>query len=167
MTNKQIILRPEQDIHEQVFTGNNIVHQAELQQVLDLIDQFIQEANQQTLLESTSNTKSITDKRRVHHTITLSGSRGSGKTSFLKTLIDKIKSQPDKYKIEILDIVDPTLIEEKGHIFLNIVARVKERIDVLVQDKEMSIRQSWEYKQWEECLNSLAAGLPMLDGING
>lgn len=167
MTNKRIILRPEQDIHEQVFTGNNIVHQAELQQVLDLIDQFIQEANQETLSESTSNTKSITGKRRVHHTITLSGSRGSGKTSFLKTLIDKIKSQPNKYKIEILDIVDPTLIEEKGHIFLNIVARVKERIDMLVQNKEMSFRQSREYKQWEECLNSLAAGLPMLDGING
>lgn len=167
MTNKQIILRPEQDIHEQAFTGNNIVHQAELQQVLDLIDQFIGEANQETLLKSTSNTKSTTDKRRVHHTITLSGSRGSGKTSFLKTLIDKIRSKPNKYKIEILDIVDPTLIEEKGHIFLNIVARVKERIDILVQKKEISFRQSREYKQWEESLNNLAAGLPMLDGING
>lgn len=168
MAEEQIILRPAADLHEQAFTDKKIVHQLELRQVLALIDQFTDEAKQET--SSKTKAEPTIDNQRVHHTITLSGSRGSGKTSFLKTLISEIKSKP-QYKIEILEIVDPTLIEEKGHIFLNIVARVKERIDALVdkknQDKETSFRQSAEYKQWEESLNSLAAGLPMLDGING
>lgn len=168
MAEEQIILRPAADLHEQAFTDKKIVHQLELRQVLALIDQFTDEVKQETL--SKTKAEPTIDNRRVHHTITLSGSRGSGKTSFLKTLTAEIKSKP-QYKIEILEIVDPTLTEEKGHIFLNIVARVKERIDALVdkknQDKETSFRQSAEYKQWEESLNSLAAGLPMLDGING
>lgn len=166
MDTQPVILRPATDLHEQAFDGENIVHQAELRQVLDLIDHFMAEAKQ----DSDSKTETKSNQRRVHHTITLSGGRGSGKTSFLKTLIGEIKSN-SKYEIEVLEIVDPTLIEEKGHIFLNLVARVKERIDALVdkknQDKETSFRQSSEYKQWEKSLNSLAAGLPMLDGING
>ena len=168
MAEEQIILRPAADLHEQAFTDNKIVHQVELRQVLALIDRFTDEVKQET--PSKTKAEPAIDKRRVHHTITLSGSRGSGKTSFLKTLIAEIKSK-SQYKIEVLEIVDPTLIEKKGHIFLNIVARVKERIDALVdekiQDKETSFRHSAEYKQWEESLNSLAAGLPMLDGING
>ena len=170
MADEQIILRPEKDIHEQVFTEKNVVHRAEFRQVWALIDRFTEEVKQENKSESTPKTEPAIDKRRVHHTITLSGSRGSGKTSFLKTLIAEIENNSDS-KIAVLEIVDPTLIEEKGHIFLNIVARVKERIDALVdkkiQDKETSFRQSAEYKQWEESLNSLAAGLPMLDGING
>ena len=163
---KQIILRPAADLHEQVFTGDEIVHHAELRQVLALISRFTDEAKQENLLKSTPETRPKDDKRRVHHTIMLSGSRGSGKTSFLKTLIAEIKND-SQYKIEVLEIVDPTLIEEKGHIFLNLVARIKDRIDLLVDEKGASIRHTPDYREWENSLNSLAAGLPMLDGING
>lgn len=162
MNDRQIILRPNTDIHEYAFVDQNIVHQAELRQVLDLIDHFTAENKQ----ASNSKTESKSNQRRVHHTITLSGSRGSGKTSFLKTLIAEIESN-SKYEIEVLDIVDPTLIEEKGHIFLNLVARIKEKIDLQIDKNDSSFRQQAKYQEWEKSLNSLAAGLPMLDGING
>ena len=107
MADEQIILRPEKDIHEQVFTEKNVVHRAEFRQVWALIDRFTEEVKQENKSESTPKTEPAIDKRRVHHTITLSGSRGSGKTSFLKTLIAEIENNSDS-KIAVLEIVDPT-----------------------------------------------------------
>ena len=78
---------------------------------------------------------------------------------WISSLIARLETE-DK-DIEILDIVDPTLIEEKGHIFLNIVARIKDRVE------ERCGIENPLYRNWKAVLNSLAAGLPMLDGING
>lgn len=50
---------------------------------------------------------------RIHGTISVLGSRGSGKTSFLNTIAEKY-SYDDNSKIAVLGPIDPTLIEEKG-----------------------------------------------------
>jgi len=148
-----IILHPKQDIHAQAYSDKNIVHKREMDQVLDIIRKMKE-------LNSDYDPNMQSPKIiHVHNTITLSGGRGSGKTSFLQTLIARLETEDED--IEILDIVDPTLIEEKGHIFLNIVARIKDRV------VEQSGIENRTYKEWEFALNSLAAGLPMLDGING
>ena len=147
-----IILHPERDIQAQVYSDSNIVHKREMDQVLNLIHKM-----KESYRDYDPFTRGVV---RVHNTITLSGGRGSGKTSFLQSLIAQL--EPEKCKdIEILDIVDPTLIEEKGHIFLNIVARIKDRVE-----RRCGIENPF-YRDWESVLNSLAAGLPMLDGING
>lgn len=153
-----IILNPEKDIHATDFSANNIVHQLELKQVVQII---------KNLRVAGENYNPKDKFIRVHNTITLSGTRGSGKTSFLYSLFNKIESKNEneiekKDKILTLEIVDPTLTEEKGHIFLNIVARIKEKVD------SQNIEPGSEIiKEWNKCLNNLAAGLPMLDGING
>ncbi|MDL2297513.1 Flp pilus assembly complex ATPase component TadA, partial [Bacteroidales bacterium OttesenSCG-928-E04] len=141
-------------IHAAGFTDNNIVHQLELKQVKQIIE---------NLKETGKGYCPDKFFRRVHNTITLTGTRGSGKTSFLYSLFNEIKTQKD---ILTLEIVDPTLTEEKGHIFLNIVARIKERIDRNIDSKNIKIG-SEKLDKWNKCLNDLAAGLPMLDGING
>lgn len=153
-----VILNPRKDIHATHFEDNNVVHQLELNQVWAILTKLKHEGKDY----SPSLESSIS---RVHNTITLSGSRGSGKTSFLHTIIRKIETYPNN-DIEVLNIVDPTLVEEKGHIFLNIVSRIKERIDSMASN-DPAIMTTCDYLEWDKNLNSLAAGLPMLDGISG
>ncbi len=154
-TSKKIILRPQTDIHATNFSGDKIVHQLELEQVKTIIKNLKEEGK--------SYTPDKKNFKRVHNTITLSGSRGSGKTSFLYTL----KADEDlKSDTEILDIIDPTLIEEKGHIFLNIIARIKALIDEKIDSNEINL-QDKKYTDWNSTLKKLAAGLPMLDGVKG
>lgn len=99
-------------------------------------------------------------KERFHNTITISGTRGSGKTSFLLTLLndDEIKND-----CEVLNIIDPTLVEEKGHIFLSIVSYIKERVEQKIGSPNFEDSEGLE--RWKEALRSLARGLPVLNGI--
>lgn len=77
----------------------NSIHVLELERVKSIIDDL----------------KNLPDtEERLHNTITISGTRGSGKTSFLLTLL---KDEDVKKDCEVLEIIDPTLVEEKGHIF--------------------------------------------------
>lgn len=97
-----------------------------------------------------------------YNTISILGTRGSGKTSFMKSLLNLEWTDE---KIQILGVLDPTLIEEKGHPFLTIIAEINslvisrlEKEDVCVSSCRKVCRQ-----QWEEQLKSLAEGLPTLD----
>jgi hypothetical protein len=119
---------------------------------------------------------------RCHRTITISGERGSGKTTFLRTAFDlykKKKSDENQHPPAFLDILDPTLIEEKDHFFVNIISRIKQHVDSYMQnhgsynkqdsyDKHDSYDSTHaRHKEWLQSLRDLASGLPMLDGIGG
>lgn len=74
-----------------------------------------------------------------------------------------------KDKIEVLNIFDPTLIEDKTHIFMNIVSMIKEKVDDKAKlsncfnnDDNESSR---DYMEWEKSLRKLAEGLPSIDGV--
>ena len=99
-----------------------------------------------------------------HDAITILGTRGSGKTSFLLSLNQNFK---DNKHIEILKIIDPTLIEEKGHIFLTIIASVAETVETHLKDREINAPKNaiHERSEWKNRMMDLAAGLPGLDGI--
>jgi hypothetical protein len=104
--------------------------------------------------------------QRQNNAISVFGRRGCGKTTFLLTL----KSTFDKNNdIQNLGILDPTLIEEKGHIFLTILSLIKDSAEeeirkqeeCICRDKpECGIRATFEQK-----LKKLARGIPSLDHI--
>ena len=148
----KITLNPELDIHATIFEAKNLIHLLEYHQVIKIIEKLKN-------AESNYNPNKKENLKRYHNTITLSGSRGSGKTSFLLSLREDFKDSED---VLFIEIIDPTLIEEKGHIFLNIVTRVKSLID----DQKLDYNDE-KYLKWNETLKKLATGLPMLDGING
>ncbi|KFN39254.1 MAG: hypothetical protein JU82_07855 [Sulfuricurvum sp. MLSB] len=105
---------------------------------------------------------------RVHHTILIQGKRGSGKTSFILSIKKQIENgfknpnldAPTPDKLEILSIIDPTLIESKEHVFINIITRIKEQVEEAIKDKNDLV-----YKNWKSSLVKLAGGLSMLDGV--
>lgn len=140
---------------DKIFKNENIINQDELYKIADEIEKRI-ESIEEVINDNIINTP-IT-----YNSILISGSRGAGKTSFLFSLRNKLKKNAD---IEILDFLDPTLIEEKAHIFFTIISLIKSKVcekfnktgyenDFLIYSK----------KSWHESLNKLAKGLPLIDG---
>lgn len=145
---------------DKIFKNENIINQDELYKIADEIEKRI-ESIEEVINDNIINTP-IT-----YNSILISGSRGAGKTSFLFSLRNKLKENTDKENadIEILDFLDPTLIEEKAHIFFTIISliksKVEEKFNETSNDDDFSI---YNKKSWYENLNKLAKGLPLIDG---
>jgi len=141
------------------FLRNNIIHQDQFDGVISAIGNFVSND-----LES----------EYAHNTITLLGTRGSGKTSFLLSLRDyfgcenKKKDGVETHKaLQVLDIIDPTLIEEKGHVFLNLIAAVCDLVENHFTSSRCNpdkyVRET--EKDWKNSVTTLAAGLPSIDHL--
>lgn len=141
----------------------NIIQQDVLRKIKDEIIERIET----TKANSNKESDNIINTPITYNSILISGSRGAGKTSFLFSLRNNLKENTDKENadIEILDFLDPTLIEEKAHIFFTIISLIKSKVcekfnktgyenDFLIYSK----------KSWYESLNMLAKGLPLIDG---
>ena len=102
---------------------------------------------------------------RMADTISIFGSRGSGKTTFLLSLVKRYENHPD---LAAIRVIDPTLIEEKGHIFLTILTQIKKLVK---NHRSLNCCDRIEHpdhlkeKCWEQKLQELAAGLPTIDGV--
>ncbi|AWK04778.1 hypothetical protein HYN56_11300 [Flavobacterium crocinum] len=131
-----------------------LVHNKEFKRAKELIEDFIPLDGED-------------EKKNLHNTITVLGTRGSGKTSFLLSVKRELSKNQTGKQLQILDIIDPTLIEEKGHVFLNVIAIIKELIDKKLNlvECEPSKKPAYSRKEWRSALNKLAAGLPSIDGI--
>lgn len=135
------------------FEGNNIIHKIEYSRAISLIRKQIQNAQ-------FANKNNV----RYNDTISILGSRGSGKTSFLLSLLKDKNITSDAI---VLKIIDPTLIEEKGHIFLTIISLIKEIVyDKLRFNECIPGDQSYpKMREWKTLMHKLADGLPSIDGV--
>jgi|GEM_PF-593637 len=156
----------------QAFTEpNEVLQQQGMNDFFEFIKKTLEEAEKYTPPK-----KSVSFCRR-HNTITISGSRGSGKTTFLLNMLEAIQQDKkgfipqdkefDCKKIEILGLLDPTLIEDKEHVFINIISRIKESVDQKCPDGPNKREHSQDYRTWRESLKKLAGGLTGLDGVGG
>lgn len=109
--------------------------------------------------------------KRCNNAISVFGERGVGKTSFLLSLRQSLQGHQeneaqgaDVKEIYLLPMIDPTLIEEKGHIFLLIISLIDEAVQNVFSHDEV---KADHYQRWEEGKEKLAAGLPSLktDGM--
>ncbi|MBO4857973.1 MAG: hypothetical protein J5527_05620 [Treponema sp.] len=109
---------------------------------------------------------SIDTKNRFvsYNTIFINGSRGTGKTSFVNTLLDNIKND-SKYKesIALLDLFDPTMIEEKAEIFLTIISLIKQKVMDKIKNEKNEVIRLQQTKMWESYLETLAEGVLLMD----
>ncbi|MFA6245585.1 MAG: hypothetical protein WC615_01510 [Mucilaginibacter sp.] len=137
------------------FSEDNLVHQYEFKKISNYIDE-------QLILADTDNNAAV----RMHETISVLGSRGSGKTSFLESLMSKYQTS---IKAEVLPMIDPTLIEEKGHVFLDIISRIDQKVEekLFKKNNGFTFDSDNEKEGWDALMRKLADGLPMLDGLGG
>jgi len=132
-----------------------LIHPFEYDKAKKLITRRIDDAKQ----NDSSNIRT-----HKHEAITVLGTRGSGKTSFLLTL--KMAFEKDNLDVQVLRIIDPTLIEDKGHVFLTIISSVAEVVEEALDKQETKPPETMNTrKEWRDKMLILAAGLPGLDGI--
>lgn len=152
----QVVIELSRSTNAKRFPLNSLIHLDEFEKTKGWIDTRIKKIDG----------GEIDKKERLHDTITILGSRGSGKTSFLLSLLDSYTSEEG---VEVIDIIDPTLIEEKGHIFLTIISQIADVVERKLSKSDCN-PESKAYlakKKWNEKLKSLAAGIPSIDGIGG
>lgn len=142
-----------------IFDKDNLVHRKEFDLVCKWINEKIRSAP-----VIPDNYKDGFNSERLHDTISVFGTRGSGKSSFLLSLLNYVSNLNDAV---ILDIIDPTLIEDKGHVFLTIISLIKLKVEKKLAKSDIN-PESYafqEKREWENCLRNLASGLPSIDGI--
>lgn len=134
------------------------IHSHNFNRVIQLIKNQVEKLNTE---------KSPYNIEHQYNTISIFGGRGTGKTTFILSLLQSIEEEY-KNDAEILKIIDPTQMEEKEHVFLVILSL----IDTEVRRKIDSHRKNNNTscccfeKEWDNKLNSLAKGLPTLEGLN-
>lgn len=152
----------------------HIIHVNELDQVWSLLEESIKTAKDYEKPDS--------DFKRKHDTIMLAGVRGSGKTTFMLSLLHFISEGKKKFKfekkneckkdgngVEVLNIFDPTLIEDRVHVFINIISLIKDCVDEKAKRsncfKDTDSDDCRNYKEWEKSFKKLADGLPAINGV--
>ena len=101
-----------------------------------------------------------------YNTISIFANRGAGKTTFLHSFLKQLKAKPD---VLCLEVIDPSLIENKQHPFVNIIADINRKVMDTIDIKSMRPRPScndFDIKKaytdsWRELLKSLS----FMDGV--
>ena len=154
------------------FDEKYLIHIIEFRKATKLINEQIDFVKKKSKNECGQTSKNKDDYKEnrdyVHETITILGTRGSGKTSFLLTLLEHYrKDETNKCEVQVLQMIDPTTIEEKGHIFLNVISRIKDLVDNKLGcgDCNPTTPEFLDKKAWRACIEKLAHGLPTMDGV--
>lgn len=145
---KNIEIDLSQDTNNYVFDEKHQLFSYELQIAFDLINNYKKTNKYQEF------------NKTIYNTILIDGSRGCGKTTFLSSL--KYYLDIKENSLCILPILDPTLIENKAHIFVTILSQINQ----LVTKSLNEVRKDNEYsklkKEWDEHLVGLSKGMPSI-----
>lgn len=153
----EIFIKIEDGIQTKAFNENNVIHKDAFERVKTLIIQNLEKAKNYNPNEKFE---------RVHNTITINGERGAGKTSFMLSIKQKYENDnKSDNEIEVLDILDPTLISTRQHVFILLISMIEEKVNKIYDDKCRDKKYDDKYKEWKESLEKLAKGLNQLDGI--
>ena len=120
------------------FSVDELIHANEFSQMVQYIEEQLSEDEESDIWNQNDCRKcNEVFLPNVNRTIMLNGSRGTGKTTFLQTLLKKLPEEQRRQKsnekfcesLEILDYFDPTLIEEKASVFLTIVSLICDKVN--------------------------------------
>lgn len=141
------------------------IHRREYEKVSSMIDKQLNIAR--GYKEELAKMKKDDELHRSHSTISVFGERGVGKTSFLLSLREKYNKNQD---VKVLPIVDPTLIEEKGHVFLLLISIIDDVVCRKIReqhysDDEDKEKRAAEEHDWDIIKDKIAKGLPSLDRV--
>lgn len=134
------------------------IHSHNFNRVIQLIKNQVKKLNTE---------KSPYNIEHQYNTISIFGGRGTGKTTFILSLLQSIEKEY-KNDAEILKIIDPTQMEEKEHVFLVILSLIDTEVRRKIEShrKDNNASCCCFEKEWRNKLSSLAKGLPTLEGLN-
>ncbi|TMO03064.1 hypothetical protein [Pseudoalteromonas sp. S558] len=98
---------------------------------------------------------------RAHNAITICGARGTGKSTFIRNILDDLANDKDGENL-VLPVIDPTLVSSKENVLVLIISLIKTKIDKSFPNTNIS---NEKYSIWQKTLTDLAGGLCQIDGI--
>lgn len=156
---KKITICLEESKYAHGFGKDQNIHIVEYERVKGLIKKQIEKVEK---LQQNNSTFGLV---RQHNTISIFGGRGSGKTTFIYSMLKQLSDE--EKNAEILGIIDPTQMEQKEHIFLVVLSlindKIKEKLDMLRNSNKGDV--CCYERQWNNQLRKLAKGLPTLDSV--
>lgn len=159
-----IVINLQNSSNSKAFKETEQIHYYEFKKAVCWIEKSIERLTPFTEEEDESSRSASATERHLN-TISILGSRGSGKTSFLLSLLQKYRADRD---IQVLEILDPTLIEEKGHIFLSVISQITDLVNKKLDADNCRPECARHTTQeiWRQKLRKLSAGLPSVDGVS-
>ena len=156
----QITICLEESKYAHEFDSKENVHANNFERVMNIVKKQVSKLD-------CSNTDSFFSVEHQYNTISIFGGRGTGKTTFILSILRDIE-QKYKDEAQILNIIDPTQMEEKEHVFLVILTLIDTEVRKKIEElKKNSNNACCCYeKEWNNKLSSLAKGLPTLEGLN-
>lgn len=155
----EITINITSSLYARGFDANERIHSKAFERVKKLIASQLGKADKFEAFEYLKE-GSKADFVRYYNTISVFGDRGVGKTSFLMSLRNDYKNREDG--VVLLPLIDPTLFEEKGHLFLLIVSLIDEQINKAASNGLENERKE-AFDEYTTIKCQLAQGLPTLD----
>ena len=158
---RTIVINPQTSLYTRSFEEGERIYQKEFETLKNAIESKLRNSAHQKHESQGFGNKF----KRTNDAYTVLGSRGSGKSSFLYSIASWCESN-HKSDIEMLDMIDPTLYDDKGHILLSVISQIVSRVDKKLSSSAISVGLAYDRHTWENCYKKLARGIPAIDKGN-
>lgn len=154
---RTIIIDLDNSLYAHAFTSEQQIHQEDLDKAMDIIQ------NQVNRLDL--NEDADVYLSRIYRTIGVFGDRGSGKTSFMISLLNRCKNEMKK--VEVLRMIDPTLVEHKKPIVLCVIAMIQQKVETVLQQQECRGKGDAyvQRREWDKLMESISRGIIAIDKV--
>lgn len=131
MGKRTIIIDLDNSLYAHEFVNEQQIHQEDLDKAIGIIRNHIKRCE---------TSKSIDDVflSHIYRTIGVFGDRGSGKTSFMISLLNRCKTEMEE--VEVLKMIDPTLVEHKKPIVLCVISMIQQKVEFKLKSRNVKLQ---------------------------
>ena len=154
---RTIIIDLDNSLYAHAFTSEQQIHQEDLDKAMGIIQ------NQVKRLDLNEDADVFLS--RIYRTIGVFGDRGSGKTSFMISLLNRCKNEMKK--VEVLRMIDPTLVEHKKPIVLCVIAMIQQKVETVLQQQECRGKGDAyvQRREWDKLMERISRGIIAIDKV--
>lgn len=155
--NKTIIIDLDNSLYAHAFTDDQQIHQEDLDKAMEIIRCQLQNTGVKE--------NSGVFLSHLYRTIGVFGDRGSGKTSFMVSLLTKC--QKELKNAEVLRMIDPTLVEHKKPIILSVISMIQQKVESVLKKRECqsSVDSYQQKRKWDKLMEKISRGLVAIDHV--
>lgn len=159
MADKRIVVIDlDNSLYAHDFKSEQQIHQEDLDKTIGIIRNQLKQTNVQKDQDFFLT--------HIYRTIGVFGDRGSGKTSFMISLLNKCNDEL-KEDVEVLRMIDPTLVEHKKPIVLCVISMIQQRVEQRLHQRECSTTGTAyeQRRKWDKVMTEISKGIFAIDKV--
>lgn len=143
-------------LNENYFIGARVLSEEEVLGILPNYQSVFDEI--QSVREISSQNRdaaSYLKRKQINNTFTILGERGTGKTSVLYTIIDKLEREKEDNKDILFDFIEPLNISQESDIIGVILSLLQEQMEQLfkeISNNQRNVPDSIKDKFFKDCI---------------